>query len=102
MPYIGYVATALAMMLAVYATILALVGARRRIPELVISARNAAFGVAGLTTLAVVILEYLLITGHFQTRYVYETSNRAAPLFFRITALWGSQTKSSSSDESQW
>jgi cytochrome c-type biogenesis protein CcmF len=79
------------MVLALYGTVVALVGARRQMPELVLSARNAAFGVAGFITLAVVILEYLLITGHYQTKYVYETSNRAAPLFFRMTALWGSQ-----------
>ncbi|MCB0168048.1 MAG: heme lyase CcmF/NrfE family subunit, partial [Anaerolineae bacterium] len=94
MPHVGYVAVTLAMVLALYATVVALVGAKRRLPELVTSARNAAFGVAALLTLAVVILETLLLTGHYQTKYVYETSNLAAPLFFRITALWGSQNGS--------
>ncbi|MCB9078457.1 MAG: heme lyase CcmF/NrfE family subunit [Anaerolineaceae bacterium] len=94
MPHVGYVAVTLAMVLALYATVVALVGAKRRLPELVASARNAAFGVAALLTLAVVILETLLLTGHYQTKYVYETSNLAAPLFFRITALWGSQNGS--------
>ncbi|MCB0224273.1 MAG: cytochrome c biogenesis protein CcsA, partial [Anaerolineae bacterium] len=94
MPHIGYVAVTLAMVLALYATVVALVGAKRRQPELVASARNAAFGVAALLTLAVIILETLLLTGHFQTKYVYETSNHAAPLFFLITALWGSQNGS--------
>lgn len=94
MPHVGYVAVTLAMVLALYATVVALIGAKRRMPELVLSARNASFGVAGLTTLAVIILEYLLITGHFQTKYVYETSNLAAPFFFLVTALWGSQNGS--------
>jgi len=91
MPHIGYVATTLALALAVYAAVIAVVGAVRRMPELVNSARNAAFGVTGFITLSVAILEYLLITGHYQTSYVYETSNRAAPLFYRMTALWGGQ-----------
>jgi cytochrome c-type biogenesis protein CcmF len=91
MPNVGYVATTLALALAVYAAVVAVVGARRRLPELVVSARNAAFGVTGLVTLAVIIIEYLLITGHYQTKFVYEVSNRAAPLFYRVTALWGGQ-----------
>lgn len=91
MPNIGYVAMTLALTLALYATFVAVVGAQRRVPELVTSARNAAFGVTGFLTLAVIIIEYLLITGHYQTKYVFETSNRAAPIFYRMTALWGGQ-----------
>ncbi len=91
MPHIGYVAATLALALALYAAVVAVIGARRRVPELVISARNAAYGVTAFITLAVIILEYLLLTEHYQTKYVFDTSNRAAPLFFRITALWGSQ-----------
>lgn len=91
MPNIGYVAATLALILAVYAAVVAVGGAQRRTPELVTSARNAAFGVTGFITLAVVVIEYLLITGHYQTKYVSEVSNRAAPLFYRMTALWGGQ-----------
>lgn len=94
MPHIGFVAVTLALALAAYAAVVSVVGARKQIPELVSSARNASFGVMGFITLAVIILEYLLITGHYQTRYVYNTTNNAAPLFFRITALWGSQNGS--------
>ena len=91
MPDIGYVAVVLALVLSIYATVVAVVGARRRLPELISSARNAAFGVTGFLTLSIIIIEYLLITGHYQTQYVYEVSNRAAPLFYRSTALWGGQ-----------
>ncbi len=91
MPHVGYVAITLAFVLALYAAVIAVVGAQRRVPELVVSARNAAFGVTGFLTLAIIIIEYLLITGHYQTKYVYEVSNRAAPLFYRVTALWGGQ-----------
>jgi cytochrome c-type biogenesis protein CcmF len=94
MPHVGFVAVVLALALATYAAMAALIGARQQRPELVLSARNAAWGVAGFLTLAVIILEYLLITGHYQTKYVHDTSNIAAPLFFRMTALWGSQNGS--------
>ncbi len=91
MPNVGYIATTLALVLAVYAAVVSVIGAQRRMPELVDSARNAAFGVAGFLTLAIIIIEYLLITGHYQTKYVFEVSNQAAPLFYRVTALWGGQ-----------
>ncbi len=91
MPNVGYIAITLAMVLAIYAAAVAVVGNLRRLPELVISGRNAALGVAGLITAAVAVMEYLLISGHYQTKYVAEVSNRAAPLFYRVTALWGGQ-----------
>lgn len=91
MPHIGFMAITLAFALAVYAMVVSLVGVWRRAPELVVSARNAAYGVTGLITLAVIIIEYLLITGHYQTKYIFEVTNNAAPLFYRITALWGGQ-----------
>jgi cytochrome c-type biogenesis protein CcmF len=94
MPEIGYIVTTLAFVLAIYAAVVAVVGMRLRRPELIISARNAVFGVTGLITIAVIIIEYLLITGHYQTKYVYEVSNRAAPLYFRMFALWGGQNGS--------
>ncbi len=94
MANVGYVALLLALVLALYATVAALVGARRKVPELVMSARNAALTVTGLLTLAVAVLEYLLISGDFRTLYVAEVTNRAMPLFFKMTALWGSQAGS--------
>jgi cytochrome c-type biogenesis protein CcmF len=94
MANIGYAALLLALVLALYAAVAALVGARRRVPELVLSARNAALTVTGLLTLTVVVLEYLLIIGDFRTLYVAEVTNRAMPLFFKVTALWGSQAGS--------
>ncbi|GAB4436140.1 MAG: heme lyase CcmF/NrfE family subunit [Anaerolineae bacterium] len=91
MPNVGYVSVVIALSLSIYAAVVAVVGARRRVPELISSARNAAFGVTGFLTLAVLVIEYLLITGHYQTKYIYEVSNRASPLFYRVTALWGGQ-----------
>jgi cytochrome c-type biogenesis protein CcmF len=94
MANVGYVALLLALILGLYATVAALVGARRRVPELILSARNAALTVTGLLTLAVIVLEYLLIRGDFRTLYVAEVSNQAMPVFFKMTALWGSQAGS--------
>jgi cytochrome c-type biogenesis protein CcmF len=84
MANVGYVALLLALVLSIFAAVAALVGARRRVPELVMSARNAALAVTGLLTLAVVILVYLLISGDFRTLYVAEVSNRAMPVSWCI------------------
>jgi cytochrome c-type biogenesis protein CcmF len=94
MANIGYITVLLGLVLSGYAAIVSIVGARRKIPELVASARNAALGVMVFITLSVIILEYLLITTDYQVKYVYNTTNNVAPLFFRITALWGSQAGS--------
>ncbi|MDM8519698.1 heme lyase CcmF/NrfE family subunit [Anaerolineales bacterium HSG6] len=91
MPNIGYVTLALAFMLSIYAFVVSLVGVWQRRPELLLSSRNATFGVAGFLTLSIAVIEYLLITGHYQTKYVHDVSNLAAPLFYRMTALWGGQ-----------
>ena len=90
MPYVGYIATVLAFVVAIYAAVVAVVGARRRMPELIISARYAAFAATSLVTIAVIIIEYLLITGHYQTKYVYEVSNLAAPQGRHSIKNWGS------------
>lgn len=94
MPNIGYTAQVLALVLAIYAAITAIVGAQKNRPNLLVSAKNAALGVPILLTVAVIALEYLLITHHYQTEYVANVSNNAATLFFRMTALWGGQNGS--------
>jgi cytochrome c-type biogenesis protein CcmF len=91
---LGYAALLLALVLAVYASVAAWTGERRRAGELVMSARNAALAVAGLLTIAVAIEVYLLLSGDFRTLYVAQVTNRAMPAFFKLTALWGSQAGS--------
>lgn len=94
MPNIGYAAQVLALVLALYATVAAVMAARQNRPALLASAKNAALGVTGMLTLAVLVMEYLLITGHYQTKYVASVTNDTAGLFFKMTALWGGQAGS--------
>jgi len=94
MAHVGYAALLLALALSLYAGAAAWVGERRRLPELVLSARNATLAVAGLLTLAVAIEIGLLISGDFRTEYVAQVTNRAMPTFFKVTALWGNQAGS--------
>jgi cytochrome c-type biogenesis protein CcmF len=91
---LGYAALLLALVLAVYASVTASRGERRRAAELLLSARNAVLAVAALLTIAVAIETYLLLSGDFRTFYVAQVTNRAMPDFFKVTALWGSQAGS--------
>jgi len=91
MPAIGYTAQVLALILAVYAIVFAVMGARKNRQDLILSAKNASLGVTALLTIAVLAMEYLLITRHYQTEYVSQVTNSDATLFFRMAALWGSQ-----------
>lgn len=91
MAEIGYITLLLALATAVYAIVAAVVGARRRYPELVLSARHAVIAVTALVTLAVVILVYAFLQDDFTLKYVASNSSRAQPLFYKVTALWGGQ-----------
>jgi len=94
MPDIGYAAQVLALALALYTVVTAVIGAQKNRPDLIRSARNAALGVTGMLTIAVAVLEYLLLTGHYQTEYVASVTNNDATLFFKFAALWGGQNGS--------
>jgi len=91
MAEIGYITLLVALAAAVYAMVAAVVGARRRYPELVLSARNGVIAVSVLVTLAVAVLEYAFLKNDFTLEYVASNSSRAQPLFYKITALWGGQ-----------
>lgn len=55
------------------------------------SARNGIYLVAGLTTLAVALLEIALITHQFRLEYVANHVSADQPLFYTLSALWGGQ-----------
>ncbi|MBN1312102.1 MAG: heme lyase CcmF/NrfE family subunit [Anaerolineae bacterium] len=79
---------------ALYATIAANVGARRRSTALVESARNAAIAAWPLMTLSTLVLVVLLVRGDFDVAYVWSVTQRAMPVYLKVTALWGSQSGS--------
>jgi cytochrome c-type biogenesis protein CcmF len=90
----GSVLLLLALASTTYALIAALVGGRRRNAKLVESARNAAVVVWPLLTIASVLLIAKLVQGEFGVSYVWSVTDRAMPIYLRITALWGSQAGS--------
>ncbi len=94
MPAIGYTAQVLAFILTLYAIVVSAAGAKKNRQDLVMSARNASLGATIFLAIAVLVLEYLLIIGHYQTEYVADVTNNVTALFYRMTALWASQNGS--------
>ncbi|MBI4771210.1 MAG: cytochrome c biogenesis protein CcsA, partial [Chloroflexi bacterium] len=90
----GYFALALALACAVYATLMALLGARRRKPAWLASAHHAALLTWPLITLASVCLIFLLVTEHYEIAFVSNVTSRAMPMYLKITAWWGGQAGS--------
>ncbi len=88
---LGYASLLIGLFLSLYAAGAAFIAARRNRLELFASARNAIFVTAALTTLAVGILEWALITHQFRFEYVAIQTSIAQPLLYNISALWGGQ-----------
>ncbi len=91
---IGFLAALLAFVTAIYAILAALYGASRHADHLVVSARNAAIATFPLLAVSVGALWIALISQQYQVAYIWEVSDPNTPLFYRITALWGSQAGS--------
>ena len=91
MAELGYASLLISFFLTLYAAGAAFVAARRNRWDYYASAFNAMLVVVMLTTLAVVILEWALVTHQFRFEYVALHTNRAQPLFYNLAALWGGQ-----------
>src|SRR5438105_2595177 len=79
------------MLLALYAVVSSVTGARCRIGELTLSGQRAAYGVTLLVTAAALTLIAALITHDFSLRYVYDHSSRAMPLDLVVPAFYSGQ-----------
>jgi cytochrome c-type biogenesis protein CcmF len=88
-PELGAAALFAALVVAALGTISGVRASRAAGPGWLASARRAAVGQFVLVTLAVMVLEYLLITSDFSVRYVANTSMAASPLRYRVAGLWG-------------
>ena len=85
---IGYGVLLLTLVAAVWAMVAAVLGAWKRRPELVASARNALLVTAGLSTLSAVLLLILLFTHEFEVRYVYEHVATYLKPAYVLAAFW--------------
>src|ERR671924_2293236 len=75
---------------AVYGIAAAVLGARLGRWEFVASAYRGVLWLFGLMTVAALLLVAALISYDFSIAYVARNTLRGTPLYYRITALWGS------------
>ncbi len=91
---LGIITTALALLCALFAMVASFYGAVNHAERWILSARNAALLTWPLITTACIAMIAAQATGEFNIAYVWETTNLAAPAFFKLTALWGGQAGS--------
>jgi cytochrome c-type biogenesis protein CcmF len=85
---IGSSSIAVALALTLYGVAAAVVGVRRRRPELLRSAEAVAYTNFGLLSLATLAMVYALVTHDFSVSYVAQVGSRSTPLFITIISLW--------------
>jgi cytochrome c-type biogenesis protein CcmF len=88
---IGLSSLFLAFLAALYAVAASIYGELRHSEQMVKSGRNAALASFPLLLIAALTLLTALVLEDYQISYVYSVSSPDTPLFYRITALWGSQ-----------
>src|ERR1043165_1216999 len=88
---IGVLALRLALIGALYALVIALVGVRTRRLDLVRSSRRAAYAVHALVAVAALVLWRALLSRDFSLEYVASYSSSTLSTPYTIAALWGGQ-----------
>jgi cytochrome c-type biogenesis protein CcmF len=87
----GFIALVITFVAALYGAAAAAYGAVKRKPEFVESGRHAMLLTFPLLTLSALAIIYLLVTGHYEIRYVASVTSNAMPVYLKVTALWGGQ-----------
>ena len=87
----GYIALIITFVAALYGAAAAAYGAVKRKPAFVESGRHAMLLTFPLLTLTSLAIIYLLVTGHYEIRYVASVTSSAMPAYLKVTALWGGQ-----------
>jgi cytochrome c-type biogenesis protein CcmF len=88
---VGFACLVIGLITALYAAGAGLAGGLTGRRELVDSARRAFYCLAGLTTLAVVMLQAAYVRSDFSFELVARNSSTDTPTFYKLTAMWSSQ-----------
>ncbi len=91
MNQVGSVGLIGALAFAVYGVIAGAVGGRLRSLRVVRSAERATLAFFVAVTMAVVALEYLILTNDFHNAFVASHSNKDLPIYYKIPVLWAGQ-----------
>ncbi len=91
MEQVGSLALIAAMAFAVYGVIGGATSGKLRSLRILSSSERAVIAFAVMITVAVVALEYLILTDNFHSAYVAAHSNRALPIYYKFPVLWAGQ-----------
>jgi cytochrome c-type biogenesis protein CcmF len=88
---LGYACLLLALGVCLYGIGASLYGVRRGRPEFSASGRRSVYALAGVLTVAFLVLEVAFLRNDFAFNTVADTSSRTTPAFYRAAAVWSSQ-----------
>src|SRR6202451_591673 len=88
---LGRLCLLLALAVCAYGIGASLYGVRRGRAEFSESGRRSVYALAGILTVAFVILEIAFLRNDFAFNTVADTSSRTTPAFYRAAAVWSSQ-----------
>ena len=86
---LGYAATVVGFVLALYGAMASVIGVRTGRADWLRTGERAAVGIWILITACIGAMLYAFLTFDFSVRYVAMNTNRGTPFYYRITALWG-------------
>jgi cytochrome c-type biogenesis protein CcmF len=91
MALLGRLCLLLALAICVYGIGASLYGARSGLDEWSRSGRRSVYTLAGILTIAFVVLEIAFLRSDFAFNTVADTSSRTTPTFYKAAAVWSSQ-----------
>ena len=86
---IGHFALILAFAMAVFQTVVPLIGAEKGWPSWMEAGRPAALAQFGLVGISFAALTVAFVTSDFSVKLVYDNSHTAKPLLYKISGVWG-------------
>jgi cytochrome c-type biogenesis protein CcmF len=91
MALLGGACLVLALGVCVYGVCASIYGVRAHRPELSESGRRSVYALAGVLTVAFLVLELAFLRNDFSFNTVADTSSTTTPTFYRAAAVWSSQ-----------
>ena len=91
MNQVGTVGLIAGLAFAIFGLVAGAVGGRLGSPRILKSAERATLAFVAMITLAVVVLEWLILTSDFHNAYVAAHSNRDLPTYYKVAVLWAGQ-----------
>ncbi|MHB1414775.1 MAG: heme lyase CcmF/NrfE family subunit [Chloroflexota bacterium] len=88
---VGQATLAIALVIAVFAAMTPVLGAKLVIPELLVASRRAVYALAALVNIPSLILLNAFISGDYSLAYVSQYSSRNMDLIYKVSAFWGGQ-----------